>query len=131
MAFCKFCVANEQAVHLHVPSRFKKELKKRKLVDDDYVEGPGGLRISELSEGSGAVVNTGDLVTVRDPLPCPHYVCLLILCEYQPKSHAIAAGRPTMPQWRWLRVWSCYTSAAIAKYFLAIVLQPSMCAGTL
>lgn len=64
--FCNYCVANVHAVHLHVPSRFKKELKKRKLADDDYVEGPGGLRISELSGGSGAVVNTGDVVTVRD-----------------------------------------------------------------
>lgn len=48
---------------------FKKELKKRKLTDEDYSEGPGGLRIAEINEGSGATVTRGDFVTV-------HYDCV-------------------------------------------------------
>lgn len=48
---------------------FKKELKKRKLTDEDYSEGPGGLQIAQLAEGSGVAVTTGDSVTV-------HYDCI-------------------------------------------------------
>jgi len=48
---------------------FQKQMKKRKLTDADYSEGPNGFLISELSEGSGTPVATGDSVTV-------HYDCM-------------------------------------------------------
>lgn len=51
-------------------------MKKRKLTDADYSEGPNGFLISELSEGSGTPVATGDSVTVRAVSPEIHWLIL-------------------------------------------------------
>lgn len=58
------CSQGVRALGTWHPCRFQKELKKRKLTDEDYSEGPDGLRIAEINEGSGAVVTRGDSVTV-------------------------------------------------------------------
>ncbi|GIL87656.1 hypothetical protein Vretimale_14667 [Volvox reticuliferus] len=49
---------------------FKKELKKRKIPEEDYVALPSnGLRVYDLEEGSGPEVKPGDKIVV-------HYDCL-------------------------------------------------------
>ncbi|KAG2433460.1 hypothetical protein HXX76_008517 [Chlamydomonas incerta] len=49
---------------------FKKELKKRKIPEEDYVQLPAnGLRVYDLEEGSGPEIKAGDKIVV-------HYDCL-------------------------------------------------------
>ncbi|GLC36493.1 hypothetical protein PLESTB_000154200 [Pleodorina starrii] len=50
--------------------RFKKDLKKRKIPEEDYVTLPAnGLRVYDMEEGSGAEIKPGDKIVV-------HYDCL-------------------------------------------------------
>ncbi|KAG2449266.1 hypothetical protein HYH02_005423 [Chlamydomonas schloesseri] len=49
---------------------FKKELKKRKIPEEDYVQLPAnGLRVYDLEEGTGPEIKAGDKIVV-------HYDCL-------------------------------------------------------
>ncbi|KAG2484903.1 hypothetical protein HYH03_016289 [Edaphochlamys debaryana] len=45
---------------------FKKDLKKRKIPEEDYVELPAnGLRVYDLNEGSGPAIKAGDRIIVH------------------------------------------------------------------